>query len=72
MPENQKFPTPQNVAHSESENHSPIEGAHIQPPQFKVTAKMHNTVEPPYESLKDGGRFAFGKSADTMDESNMT
>ena len=52
-----------------------IEGAQSQPPQFKLTAKMHNTNSSPYENsgINDvGNRFAFGKSADSMDEKNIS
>jgi hypothetical protein len=60
---------------SELEEEEMIPGASSQPPQFKLTAKMHNTNSSPYENsgINDvGNRFAFGKSADSTDEKNIT
>ena len=59
----------------EPEEEEMIEGAQSQPPQFKLTAKMHNTNSSPYENsgINDvGNRLAFGKSADSMDEKNIS
>ena len=73
--ENELMPVNQHSTEEEIEGSGPIEGAQNQPPQFKLTAKMHNTNSSPYENsgVNDAGnRFAFGKSADSMDEKNIT
>lgn len=51
------------------------EGSSIKPPDFNLTAKLHNTELSPYEDRRVddvGNRYAFGKSSDTMDDKNIT
>ena len=72
---NELEPVSTHGSDSEMEEEEMIPGASSQPPQFKLTAKMHNTNSSPYENsgINDvGNRFAFGKSADSTDEKNIT
>lgn len=68
----------ESLKRNESENKPEdelIAGAEAQPPQFKLTAKLHNTNSSPYEDkgVNDvGNRFAFGRSADSTDDKNIT
>lgn len=51
------------------------EGSSIKPPDFKLTAKLHNTDLSPYEDRRVddvGNRYAFGKSSDTTGDKNIT
>lgn len=59
--------------HKSEHKESPIEGASVQPPQFKTTAKLLEATESPYSTQKDNNdRFAFGGSNAAFDESNKT
>jgi len=51
------------------------EGSFLKPPEFNLTAKLHNTGMSPYEDrpVDDvGNRFAFGRSADSTSKKNIT